>query len=280
MRICGKAVEIDPYYADAWALLAMAQSTLRYGYGREVDDGFAAAHTALSIDPALAEAHYAMARRLEENGQLEEALAELQKGLSLNPESWELNKGLANFFMRRGNFDDATPHFEKAASLMDSDYHAWGMLLTCYSGSDDTSRLADVAKATFERVEQVLSEDPSNGAALSFGVAALAALGERERAREWMERALLVDPDNLNMRYNFACSLAKDLDDREGAIRMLESAVPKIKGSIGNIEFDPDLASIRDDPRFQEMLRAARERQRTGGTVAAKASAPTPPTSG
>src|SRR6185369_2579331 len=41
MRICSRAVEIDPYYADAWALLAIAQSSLRYGFGRNVDDGFA-----------------------------------------------------------------------------------------------------------------------------------------------------------------------------------------------------------------------------------------------
>ena len=43
MRICSRAVEIDPYYADAWALLALAQSSLRYDFGRDIDDGFAAA---------------------------------------------------------------------------------------------------------------------------------------------------------------------------------------------------------------------------------------------
>jgi adenylate cyclase len=63
MRICSRAVEIDPYYGQAWALLAIAQSNLRYGFGYEVDDGVAAAHAALAIDPTNAEAHCAMARR-------------------------------------------------------------------------------------------------------------------------------------------------------------------------------------------------------------------------
>src|SRR6185312_11253022 len=54
MRICGRAVEIDPYYARAWALLAIAQSSLRYGFSRQVDDGYAAAHAALAIDPSIA----------------------------------------------------------------------------------------------------------------------------------------------------------------------------------------------------------------------------------
>jgi adenylate cyclase len=260
MRICSRAVEIDPYYGQAWALLAIAQSNLRYGFGYEVDDGVAAAHAALAIDPTNAEAHCAMARRLEERGRDEDALAELRKGLELNPDSWELNKALANFYIFRGKIADARQHFEKAAAVMDSDYHAWGMLTSCHYALGDDEIGLESAKMTLQQVEQVLSQDPSNGAAISFGVHALAVLGERERAMEWMERALLIDPDNLNMRYNFACTLARDFGDREGALHMLESCLSRLQGSLGNVEHDPDLDSIRDDPRFQKVLKAAKKR--------------------
>ena len=260
MRISSRAVEIDPYYADAWALLAVAQSNLRYGFGYEVDDGWAAAHAALAIDPSIAEAHCAMARRLEQKGCEEEAFAELQKGLRLNPESWELNKALANYFITRGKVAEAMPHFEKAASVMETDYHAWGMLTSCRYALDDKEGGLESARMTLQQVEQVLSKDPSNGAAISFGVHALAMLGERERAMEWMERALLIDPENLNMRYNFACAMARDLDDPEGALKMLESSISRLRGTIGNLEFDPDLASIRDDPRFHKIVADAKKR--------------------
>ena len=269
MRICGRAVELDPYYAQAWALLSIAQSNLRYGFGQQVDDGFAAAHAALAINPDIAEAHCAKARRLEERGRFNEALTELQEGLAKNPDSWELNKALGNFFMFRGKIADALPHYQSAASVMETDYHAWGMLMTCYHGLGDQVRLREAAKMTLDQVEQVLRQDPSNGAATSFGVSALATLGESARAREWMERALLIDPDNLNMRYNFACALAK-LGDRDAALRMLESSISRIRGSLGNAEHDPELENLRDDPRFQKIIRDAKKRLGISETVPAK----------
>jgi adenylate cyclase len=275
MRISSKAVEIDPYYADAWALLSIAQSNLRYGFGYEVDDGVAAAHTALAINPAIAEAHCAMARRLEAKGRDEEALAELEKGVRLNPDSWELNKALANFLIWRGKIAEARDHFEKATGLMESDFHGWGMLTTCYFGLGDKESAADSAQMTLRQVEQVLAQDPSNGAAISFGVSALAALGEQNRAREWMERALLIDPDNLNMRYNFACAYARDFGDREAAIRMLDSSLSRLKGTIGNAECDPDFDSIRDDPRFKKIIADAKKRLGIGGCAASAAPAET-----
>jgi adenylate cyclase len=62
------------------------------------------------------------------------------------------------------------------------------------------------------------------------------------------------------MRYNFACTLARDFGDREGALHMLESCLSRLQGSLGNVEHDPDLDSIRDDPRFQKVLEAAKKR--------------------
>jgi adenylate cyclase len=176
---------------------------------------------------------------------------------------------LANFFMFRGRVTEAVAYFTKAAEVMEGDYHAWGMLMSCHFGLGEKERALEAAKITLQQVEQVTAQDPSNGAAISFGVSALATLGERDRAREWMERALLIDPDNLNMRYNFACALARDLGDKEGALKMLESSLSRIKGSLGNAEHDPDLECLRDDPRFQKILADAKKRLGIKDPVAA-----------
>jgi adenylate cyclase len=104
-------------------------------------------------------------------------------------------------------------------------------------------------------------------------VSALVSLGEKDRAREWMERALLIDPDNLNMRYNFACALSK-LGERDAALHMLESSLSRLKGSIGNAEFDPDLDSIRDDPRFAKIIRDAKKRLGIKDSILAQSISP------
>jgi adenylate cyclase len=261
MRICGRAVEIDPYYARAWALLAMAQSALRYNYGREVDDGYAAAHAALAIDPTIAEAHLPMVKRLQHRGQLDAAAAEMETAIRLGPESWEVNKEAGRFYLLKRDVPAATKHYEKAAELMEADFHAWAMLSTCYMASGDRAKLKHAAEMMVSKAQLAVKEDPSNGAALGILAGGHALLGNEDKTREWIDRALLVDPDNLNMRYNFACVLAANLGDTEGAIKMLETTIPMAGPlQVRVADTDPDLDSLRGDSRFQKMMERARKR--------------------
>ena len=87
MRICSRAVEIDPYYA---ARLGTARhrpiEPALSASASEVDDGFAAAHAALAIDPTIAEAHLPMFKRLQERGQFDAAAAEMEAAIRLGAE--------------------------------------------------------------------------------------------------------------------------------------------------------------------------------------------------
>jgi adenylate cyclase len=261
MRICSRAVEIDPYYADAWALLAIAQSSLRYGFGRDVDDGFAAAHSAIAIDPNIAEAHLPMVKRLEQRGLSDEAAKEMAEAIRLGPESWEVNKEAGRFYLLQRDVPAATHYYEKAVELQDGDFHAWAMLSTCYLASGDRANLRKAAKMMVSEGQRAAQQDPSNGAALGILAGGYALLGEGDRAREWIDRALLIDPDNLNMRYNFACVLSGHLGDKEAALKMLQYTVPRVgEYQVRIIETDPDLDAIRDDPRFQSMIAEAKKR--------------------
>jgi adenylate cyclase len=76
-----------------------------------------------------------------------------------------------------------------------------------------------------------------------------------------MERALLIDPSNFNMRYNFACALGVYLKDKEAALDMLGPVFESMTETLLlYINTDPDLDLLRDDPRYQTQLAATEAR--------------------
>ncbi|HET7817100.1 MAG TPA: TIR domain-containing protein [Sphingomicrobium sp.] len=272
VRISQQATEIDPGYAKAWALIALAQAEMRFRHSRDVD-ALAAAERALQLDPDLPEALCVKARYLaDEDGKPEEADRQIQNALRLDPDSWEVNKEAARLLNRSGKMREAIPYFEKAASLVDTDYHSSGMLQTCYAAIGDDEGLRRSAQMTVERTQRVLAQDPSMGSALGFGAVALAALGEGDRAKEFIKRAMLMDPENLTMRWNLACSLSRYLGDKDAAIDLLSTFIDRVPPAmVKYLRLDTDLDPLRDDPRFEEL--AVRAEQRVAATQPAPAQA-------
>ena len=62
---------------------------------------------------------------------------------------------------------------------------------------------------------------PENGRPAQLGAASLARLGQTERAREWLDRAMVLDPDDAIVIYNAACTYAQ-LGDVDSAMEALE----------------------------------------------------------
>jgi adenylate cyclase len=220
VRLCKQATLLDPNYADAWAWMALAQLRLRLWHAKDVDP-LPAAERTLEINSNLAIPYCVKANYLDGEGRNEEAEALIRKALDLDPNSWEVNYEASRLLFRHGRIGECVPFFEKAASLIDNDWRSPMMLMTCYQSLGDTDRLLRTAKLTLERTETAVARDPTNVSALAAGAGALIRLGDEQRAREWVQRALLLDPDNLNMRYNIACTFVVDFHDNEDAIEAL-----------------------------------------------------------
>lgn len=271
VRFCKQAVKIDPAYAQAWALMALAQAELRWWHGKDVDP-MPAAERALEINPDLAEARCVKLRYFEQLGRFEDADKELHEALRFGSNSWEVNREAARLMFRRNRMEDATRYWEKASQLMESDFHSTLMLQTCYLDLGDEPRALESAQRTMTRAEAILSKDPTNGSALSAGSSSLILLGEIDRGKDWLQRSLLLDPENIMVLYNSACGLTYKNADLDGALDLLEQYFERVEspGNILHAEIDPDMDPLRDHPRFNEMLTGAKDRLgMTGGAAPA-----------
>ncbi|HSY96073.1 MAG TPA: TIR domain-containing protein [Steroidobacteraceae bacterium] len=261
IRLCNRAVEIDPRYSRAWALMAIGHMNLRFVNGRHGEDGLVQAERALALDANLAEAHAVKARILAQHGRHEEAAAEIDVAVRLDPESYEVNRSAAYLRFSQQRLDEAARYYEKSMSLMESDLNSGSLLLTCYTALGNLDAARRVARITLARTEKTLAQDPNNGTAMAYGAIALATLGEEERAKDWISRALLIDPDNMNARYNFACSLTTYLKQSDAALELLGPVFETMAIAwLNHAKADPDLDPLRQDPRFKAMVAAAETR--------------------
>lgn len=261
IRICERAIDIDPGYANPWALMAIAQTHIRFRQGREEVDGLPSAERALELNPDLAEAHAIKAWYLLEQEKPDEANAEIATALRLDPESWEVNRIAGKVLYLQGSLKEAAVCYEKAAELMDADYSGSGMLETCYRGLGDMEGLKRAARMTFERVEKALQGNPRDAPAIANGAISLAVMGEYAQAREWAKRALALEPENYILRYNVACAYASELNDPERALDLIEDSLSHLGvDHIRHANADPDIERLRTHPRYAVMIDNAKRR--------------------
>jgi adenylate cyclase len=260
-RICSRAIDIDPNYSNAWGLLAIVQCILHFVHSSKDCDGLDSADRALELDENLAEAHIVKARHLHEQGRTGEAIERIERALQLGPDSWEVNHEAAMIFYFQRRYEDAARCFEKATTLVDADFHSWGMLTSVYEVLGDSERVIDAGRRAVSDAERALADDPLNGAALAMGATGLAIIGEKERFYQWADRALLVDPDNMIMAYNFACVMSLRLNDHRRAMDLLERRMANVPESmLRALLVDPDLKGLRESARYKKMVHAAKTR--------------------
>ncbi len=96
--------------------------------------------------------------------------------------------------------------------------------------------------------------NPDDARALYLGAGALINANEIKEGLQWVERALLIEPNETAVLYNATCiySLLGKIDE---ALDYFEKAIEAGFASQEWIENDSDLDLIRNHPRFQKALK-------------------------
>jgi adenylate cyclase len=255
-RMFAKAVELDPLYARAYAGMADCDSFLRYYYRFDIstDSILALADKALSLDEALPEAHASRGFALLLAHRPDEAVAEFERAIALDPSSFEAHYLYGRLCHGQGKMEKTAALFERAAVINPDDLNVPTFLTHVYRSLGRDEARQRWARRTVKIAERQLALYPDDARPPCMGIEGLIELGETNRAREWISRALALEPDDPTVQYNVACGLTK-LGELEWALDLLKhslrNAPPEM---ISWVKHDADLDGLRNHPRYQKIL--------------------------
>ncbi|MCO5063618.1 MAG: adenylate/guanylate cyclase domain-containing protein [Rhizobiaceae bacterium] len=255
-RMFGKAAELDPGYARAYAGMVICDCYLRDWHGQHVsaDDILPIAEKALDLDPGLPEARIAHGFAQFCMEKYDEADRSYKEALVLDPNSFEANFFYASTIVRfRNDRKHMVSLFKLAARLRPDDYVS-PIMIAGFVDKDDPDRI-EWARECVERAERASRLYPEMASPLHRGALAFAYLGDRTKAYAWLERALAIDPDEFIALVN-AAGIHARFGEVEDALRYLERAGRDVpQNTIDMMRNDADFDSIREDPRFSQVLR-------------------------
>ena len=287
IRMLEKSTEIDPNYASAWAYLGASYTSdaaFEFGGREQYQRAQAAYERALAIQPSELDAQIFLANLLVDTGRVEQAVPWLLDALKTNPNyapaHWEL--GYAYRFA--GMLDESLAECERARQL-DPLVKANGSVLNTYlylgqyenflnslPDPGDSSfllfyrafgefheRNMEQASRDFERAYQLQpSLYAQIGKALNEAIVHREAngLGILHTVESRMKERGVGDPEAV---YKVAQAYAV-LRDKVSALRSLRSSVESGFFSYPYLASDPLLNGLRDDPEFERILEAARQR--------------------
>jgi len=283
-----RAVALDPKYALAWSGLADAYNSAGF-YGLTspetcLPQAKEAAQRAIELDRSLAEAHMSLALSyLLHDWDRSRSEHEFLRSLELKP-----NNGLARVWYGYYYLQCAMERFEEGAAQAEQAVRidplsAWfrGMLATTYVPID--------ADTCMQVVLEALRIDPDHFLGRFIKMAALNLQGHPEEAARLAETMLAMsgraawvmgalartyarlgkraDAEALYMELRWRASreyvapsvvgwAAWAAGEHDEAIRLEEKAHAIGDPSLINANCWPDWAELREDPRFQEILRA------------------------
>jgi len=237
-----KALELDPALADAHTALAYVK-THNWNWAA-AEQGY---KRALELNPNYANAHNFYANYLMMHGRIDEAIAAANRARELDPFSLAISSQRGFILENARRYDEAIEQLRGVIAMDPNHYHAHWVLGHTY-----------VAKGQYEDaiVAAQKAVDLSQRAPGALGMLGLAyGLGGHEaEARKVLNELLKLS----ETRYVSPAALVNvyiGLGDKEQAFVWLEKAFQERSNYIAFLKVFPIVDPLRSDPRFNDLLR-------------------------
>ena len=166
------------------------------------------------------------------------------------------NLGTLEFF--QGRYREAAGAFEQAVKLAPGKYLCWSNLADAYRWGPGTRPRADPAYEKAIRLAQgEIAVNPRDSDANVTLALCYAKTGQRARARQHLQRALELEPQDPE--YFYQAAVVANLEGKtEETIDWLRRAFGAGLGS-AQAGREPEFANLRDHPAFRQALDSARQ---------------------
>ena len=238
-----RALELDDSLAEAHTSLAFVEDNYDWNFAASEKEF----QRAIALNPNYATAHQWYAMHLVALGRFHEAEAEIQRAVDLDPLSVIITMGVAEISGWERKYDAATEQFRKTLELDPNFIGAHGNLADAYEKQGNYKQ----AEEEGERTEN-LSGDPDLAATLRE---AYAKSGYPGLLRARLEKSLRQRDAG---KYEPALGIASTYflaGNKEEGLQWLEKAYDERDSGMVYLNVGSDFDSVRDDPRFQQMVK-------------------------
>jgi TolB-like protein len=236
-----KALELDPSSAEAYTSLAFETYRNDWDFSR-AEMYF---QKAIQLNPNYATAHQWYGEFLGDLKRSEQSIAESRKAEELDPLSTIVGSDLADSYLHAGRYQDAVTELKRILTMDANFVPAHRYLAGVYE------LIGESAMAAEEREKYVrLSGDKA--AFETERIRQMFAAGKQTEARQAAE-SLLKNPGKGRTNYFYMAGVYASVGEREKAFECLERVYQEHSWWLVGLLVDPELAPLRDDPRFLDL---------------------------
>ena len=233
-----KALALDNNLAEAHAALGAILETYNYD--------FAGAERkykkAIELNPNYATAHQWYGELLSFLGRHEESFSELRRALELDPYSLIINRVYGEALLRARKYDESVAQLKKTIELDVNFAPAYRSLFSTYQAKGNQADSVEALARYFELLG-------------NYQDAVLARESFARGGWQKFQRAMTGEHRPINLPSYIVALFFAELGDKDRAFAELDRAYNNRESYLRLIKTDPRFDPLRDDSRFEELLK-------------------------
>lgn len=237
-----RAISLDPNLSDSYEALG----TVYYVIDWDFANGEKAFQRSIELNPGNSNAHYSYATLLSRLGRHEEAFHEMDLAIRFDPVSAYIHADYATLLINARRYDEALDETKKALELDPNFLSVYFPVARIY-----------VAKSMYEEAldaQRKVMQNSTYRKPRWYSAYIYARAGKRAEAEKILHDDEETDSPSVWKPYFIAMTYAA-LGERDRAFEWLEKAFAKRSVGLTSLKIEYEWDPIRSDPRFNDLIR-------------------------